>query len=65
MRSPPATGGGLRDLVVVRHAPAIALLILLGVCVVGLGLVSHGRESVIVVAPLATVLALYVARVRG
>jgi hypothetical protein len=50
---------------VVREAPVVALLILMAVCLVGLGVVLRDAFAVASVAPLAAVLTLYFRQVRS
>jgi hypothetical protein len=51
--------------VVVREAPVSALLILMAVCLTGLGAVLRDPFALVSVAPLGAVLALYFRQVRS
>jgi hypothetical protein len=49
---------------VVREAPVVALLVLVAVCLAGLGLVLRDPFALVAVAPLGAVLAAYLRRAR-
>jgi hypothetical protein len=60
----PDIGDRLRKNVLVREAPLVALLLMLGVCVTALGFIRHEWTGLLSAAPLVAVIALYRVRAR-
>jgi hypothetical protein len=55
---------GLRSVLLVRHAPVTALLIMIGVCMTGFVVFRHQPSGLVSVMPLLVAIGVFVLRAR-